>query len=252
MPRGRPKKDAVVLPDEPFLDVVVVPNEKPKDTNTDKQAEEIPSINDVAWTPYVLSLLQEDEVFEGAPTVDGLRRIAHELLGDVISSVSEVAGSPDGRNGGVATVLHHLTIDCEDGKIRQYSGVADVHDNNTDPEYARFASATAETRAEGRAYKRALRLRKVVTVEELTTVALEAKTESDKVNDSQLTMIKFLCSKLNINVLKFVNMGEKQYESVHDISHPSAVKMIGVLNKYQQNTSNIPEKVLGYDSTFEA
>ena len=72
-----------------------------------------------------------------------------------------------------ATVVHTLSYvmndeEMEDGlRTRFVTGSADVYWGNCDKIYRNHPVAVAETRAEGRALRRALKLRKVVAAEEL-------------------------------------------------------------------------------------
>jgi len=129
------------------------------------------SPSDVEWTDHVLSLLQDDEKIMGNPTTDGLRRIFETALNcTVIESTSKVVQSPERSNELRATVVHTIGyILNQDSSLhnRVVSGAADVYWGNCDKIYRNHPVAVAETRAEGRALRRALKLRKVVAAEEL-------------------------------------------------------------------------------------
>ena len=119
--------------------------------------------------------------------------------------------------------------------------------------------ATASTRAEGRALRKALKLR-CLAAEELAkknivdivkqTVAsapTSGEYESDKrISSQQIQFIDNRCNQLDIDVAKFINLGENTYSSINDITKDSAKKMIKVLNAYQ-NGSEIPDKIKGYN-----
>jgi hypothetical protein len=248
-----PKKRAPVS-DEPAPPPSILDAAVPKSdvvAATVDESEAVPEMTSPGWTMYVLKQLWDDEMFDGAPNVDGLRRVTEVVYGNVVESVSEVVGAPSKTNGGVATVVHHLTIDCRDGVTRRFSGTADVHEQNTDPEFARFASATAETRAEARAFRRALRLKKVCAAEELTTVPVASVADDAKISDHQLTAITFLCQKLNINAWKYLNAGEQKYEAVGQIPHKVAQKVISHLNVLQQDKSKIKPEHVGFDPNWK-
>jgi hypothetical protein len=251
MPR-KPTKQPVV--DEPVVPTDILAKAVPKpetDGLANGDEKPTPAMTDDGWTIYVLGLLRDDETFDGAPNVDGLRRVTEVVLGEVIESVSEVAGVPSAANGGTATVVHTITI-FTDGNLKKFSGVADVNKENTDPEFARFASATAETRAEARAYRRALRLKKVCAAEEMTTVPVATISDDAKASDHQLVAIKFLCSKLNINAAKYLNSGESKYDTPREIPHKVAQKMLAHLNVLQQDKSKIKQEHVGYDGSWNA
>src|SRR5579883_2274974 len=69
---------AAALPDDP--------DAPPKQTSRD-------------WTPFVLSKLEDDEIFDGCPTVEGLRRVTEEYFGEVLESTSRVVQAPNAQNG---------------------------------------------------------------------------------------------------------------------------------------------------------
>lgn len=220
-----------------------------------------PSIHSIEWTDYVLSLLSEDEKISGNPTTDGLRRI-FELALDcrVISSKSQVVQSPEPNNEKRATVVHSITFVLKDmATDRDYlntittDGAADVYYGNCDKIYRNHPVAVAETRAEGRALRRALRLRKVVAAEEIAK-DIEDNPDShniNKISNNQLNFIDVLCKRLDINALKLIEKIGHDTKNVYNIEHSDAVNLIKTLSSYQQNISSISEDILGYDSNWK-
>jgi hypothetical protein len=49
---------------------------------------------------------------------------------------------------------------------------------------------------------------------------------------------------MNIDVLKFINIGEKTYSKLNDVSKKTAINMIKLLNDYQNNSKPIPANIL--------
>lgn len=218
-----------------------------------------PSINDLEWNDYVLGLLSDDEKISGNPTTDGLRRIFEIALDCVvIDSTSQVVQSPDPNNEKRATVVHQLSYILNDStlnpeiKCRTVNGAADVYWGNCDKIYRNHPVAVAETRAEGRALRRGLKLRKVIAAEEAVN---EIEDDPDgisvsKITNNQINFIDVLSKRLNINVnsmLKLKNINE----SIYNVQHGDAVVLIRDLSKYQQNMSDIPENIIGYDSSWK-
>ena len=72
----------------------------------------------------------------------------------------------------------------------------------------------------------------------------------DRVSPQQVNFLDNKCKQLDLDVMSFINIGEKDYRSINDVTRESAKKMIGVLNGYQNNTDTIPENVLGYQSDW--
>lgn len=220
-----------------------------------------PNINDIKWTEYVLSLLSEDEKIAGNPTTDGLRRIFEIALNcTVIEARTEVVQSPDPSNEKRATVIHAISYvlndipqDQEDFKYRSVMGAADVYWGNCDKVYRNHPVAVAETRAEGRALRRALRLRKVVAAEEISK-EIEDNPDQDtvsKISNNQINFIDVMAQRLNINVMKLLETNNLSTKNVYELEHESAVLVIRNLSKYQQNMSDIPENILGYDNNWK-
>ena len=236
-----------------------------KNTNIEEKSVEKdnikPSIHSIEWTDYVLSLLSEDEKISGNPTTDGLRRI-FELALDcrVISSTSQVVQSPEPNNEKRATVVHSITFVLKDMCVDRAhlntittDGAADVYYGNCDKIYRNHPVAVAETRAEGRALRRALRLRKVVAAEEIAK-DIEDNPDShniNKISNNQLNFIDVLCKRLDINALKMIEKIGHDTKNVYNIEHSDAVNLIKTLSSYQQNISLISEDILGYDSNWK-
>lgn len=215
--------------------------------------------NDIEWTDYVLGLLSDDEKISGNPTTDGLRRIFEKALNCVvISADSVVVQSPSPENEKRATVVHNLTYVLNDVsedscvKYRTASGAADVYWGNCDKIYRNHPVAVAETRAEGRALRRALKLRKVVAAEELAK-DIDDHPDHDnvtKITNNQLNFIDVLSKRLNINVAKLLSKLAIQHENVYNISHTDAVNIIKALTEYQQLNS-VSDDILGYESSWK-
>lgn len=216
--------------------------------------------NDLEWTDYVLGFLSDDEKISGNPTTDGLRRIFEKVLNCVvISADSTVSQSPNIENERRATVIHSLTYVIKDenepetSKYRTVSGAADVYWGNCDKVYRNHPVAVAETRAEGRALRRALKLRKVVAAEEIAkdidTDHLE-ENNLNKINNTQINFIDVFGKRLNINIIKLLESLDIKVGNVYHMSYDDAVKSIKILSSYQQ-TNTVPSDLVGYDSNWK-
>jgi len=218
-----------------------------------------PDINSLEWNDYVLGLLSEEEKIAGNPTTDGLRRVFEIALDCVIiDSTSEVIQSPSPDNEKRATVVHSLSYFLNDEslpveiKARTINGAADVYWGNCDKIYRNHPVAVAETRAEGRALRRGLKLRKVIAAEEVSN---EIEDDPDgisvsKITNNQINFIDVLSKRLNINVNNMLTI-KNITESIYSVSHTDAVTLIRDLSKYQQKVSDIPENIIGYDSSWK-
>jgi hypothetical protein len=216
--------------------------------------------NDIEWTDHVLSLLSDDEKISGNPTTDGLRRIFEIALNcDIVESSSNVVQSPSPDNEKRATVVHTISYFLKGGSVpveskhRVVTGAADVYWGNCDKVFRNHAVAVADTRAEGRALRRALKLRKVVAAEELAKDIEDhpdANTVS-KISNNQINFIDVLAKRLNINVVNLLDSLDIKVTSIYDMSHDDGVKTIKELSTLQTNLDSVPEKIKGYDAGWK-
>jgi DNA-binding Xre family transcriptional regulator len=218
------------------------------------------TIHDIEWTDYVLGLLTEDEKINGNPTTDGLRRIFEVALNcRVLASTSQVAQSPSPENEKRATVVHSITyrLDPESSDPNNLNtlvveGAADVYWGNCDKIYRNHPVAVAETRAEGRALRRGLRLRKVVAAEE---IAKDIEDHPDalnvsKISPNQINFIDVISKRININVKNLLSKLGIENSNIYEISHENAVLVLRELSKLQQNLNDIPTDIMSYDANW--
>jgi len=234
--------------------------ETPQNVDTkvkDKIVMEGPKPTSPEWNDYVLGLFDESELYEGRPLCAGLRRVAELLLGRIVSSrPTQIFPPTSGDQIGRATVVWEVIF--EDGSL--FSDVADCWEGNTDDAFCVFNTATAATRAEGRALRKALRL-KTVAAEEMTkkntasivrsisqtkNVATEGEyDDSQRMTDPQANFIDVKCKQLNLNVAEFF----KEVFEVNikrNVNKGQASAAIQKLNDYQQDKSLIPDSVTAY------
>jgi len=206
----------------------------------------VPSYLSPEWHDYVMTFFSQNELMDGNPTTAGLRRVAELLLGEIVSS-KPIETFPVKENGpGRATVVYEVQFDWKlvpgdissltTGKIRTYADVADVWHGNTDLLFCSYAPATASTRAEGRALRKALKLRGVAAEEicKLDVAKIMAEETVEKISNEQ------------INVVAFINSGEKQYRSIYDVTRDTAAKMIKKLTELRNDKTKIDESIKVY------
>lgn len=231
-------------------------NKEPKEKDKDTKEKKI-TFHDLEWNDYVLGLLSEDEKISGNPTTDGLRRIFEIAMDcNIIESVSEVVQSPTIDNEKRATVVHTISyiVGSDNNNYpRTVSGAADVYWGNCDKIFRNHPVAVAETRAEGRALRRGLRLRKVVTADEIATETEDSPDGDNisKVSNNQLNFMDVLARRLDINMEKLLNSSGHTDKNIYNIEHSVAVDIIKNLSSYQQDTKNIPTDLKGYTSNWK-
>ena len=235
--------------------------ETPSNTDTsvtDVVASDVdaPQMTDPEWNEYVMSLFSDKEMYNGNPLVNGLRRVAEVVLGPIVySGPTQVFPPQRDDHHGRATVV--FSVEFQNGM--RFSEVADCWEGNTDDMFCAYAIATASTRAEGRALRKALRI-KAVAAEEMTKKdtakivrELSAKKESSdggyddssRMSDAQSNFIDVKCRQLNVNGTVLL-ASVFNVSSSRKITKKVASDIIDRLNKYQQDKSTIPEEVIGY------
>ena len=70
-----------------------------------------PNFNSDKWSEWVISQFTDDELENGAPTCDGLRRVAENVLGPIEKVEIIKNDTPNASNKGNATVVVGVTID---------------------------------------------------------------------------------------------------------------------------------------------
>jgi hypothetical protein len=235
-----------------------------------EQAEEeemtMPAYGSSEWSSYIMGKFEPRELIDGNPICAGLRRVAEDVLGSIVSSRPvQVWPSTDVNGPGRATVVFEVVINWMDsGEFRTFAEVADVWHGNTDDLFCAHPVATASTRAEGRALRKALKV-KCLAAEELAKkdiVSIVRQSvnadkeidgewnEKDTISSPQVNFIDTKCKQLDINVVSFINAGSDNYSSINEVSKQTASKMLSTLNEYQTKSKNISEKILGYDSNW--
>lgn len=232
------------------------------EVNTDSYHKEVnlknePSYTSPEWSDYVLSVFASDETdTDGHPYLTGLRRVTEKLLGNVLNSYVETIQQLG--NG----ILCKYTIEiewCKDevglvdeiGRthypVRKFTAVADAHSGNVDDGiFQNYFTTVAESRAEARAYRKALQL-KVVAKDEICKKNQDELNSKNKSYDSnkmtlpQKTMIQAKCLQFDIDVEKFAQQSFS--ESFEKLSKKQALDMIKQFDAYQKEPKTIPEEI---------
>lgn len=225
---------------------------------------EVPDYLSPEWHDYVMGHFEPHELIDGNPVVAGLRRVAELLLGDIISSkpidVFPVAGDKHGR----ATVVYEVQFRWKikplqqhpPSDIRTYADVADVWHGNTDDLFYAHSPATASTRAEGRALRKALKIR-ALAAEELTKkdpskiIADDSHGgDNERIAIEQYNYIVNKCKALDIDIIKFINSGGRTYRSIYEVSRETGVKMTQSLQKMLRGEVKVSDSIKGFNENW--
>ena len=285
IPNGAKKKDlvelveAVMAKDEDFVTMQVESpddmfDELFDDTKEEEAKEAViedsvgeenrPSMFSDEWNDFVMAHFHRNELIDGNPICAGLRRVAEFLLGDIVESGPEqVFPAMDGSSPDRATVVFKVVFNwMNSGQQRVYKEVADVWHGNTDDLFCAHPVATASTRAEGRALRKALKLRCLAAEElakkDIVSIVQESVKKSptsgeyevdQSVSSQQVLFIDTKCKLLDIDVMLFINMGSGDYANIGQVTRDSAKKMIKFLNGYQ-NGEPIQDSIKGYKANW--
>ena len=247
---------ASVIPSSILDAVVPIVDESPRREVTAESPVDRPKLpTDPDWTDYVISQLEEGEVWKEEkvgkttyfPTVLGLRRFVDsnfELVSSTSHSTSTLSNGPGVMP--TVTVEHHIIVSKREGFPREVSGVGCAGPHNLAKDFC-YPGECAETRAEARAYIRLLRL-KVCSKEEIANPT--GFVVRDKISSVQLKQLETMCKTLNVNVMKFVNAGSAGaiYKSPEEFPEGKFALAVAFLNKYQQDLHN--KKVSDDDKAF--
>jgi hypothetical protein len=237
-----------------------------KTTNIIENAEEGPDPLSPEWHDYVMTKFTSNELIEingdKYPNCYGLRRVVELLIGKIVDSrpVNMVISSDStSNNPGRVTVVYEIVVRSHStGETIRYGDIAEVFSINTDDLFMAYPGATAATRAEGRCLRKLLKVR-CVAAEELTRNKDVGKAvrdmiksgptdgayqEEDPISGAQIKLLTNKCREMNIDVLKFINIGEKTYDKLEDVRKKVAINMIKLLNDYQNNSKPIPANIL--------
>lgn len=208
-----------------------------------EQKETIPSPTDENWTEYVMKLFTKDEVDNGNPKVDGLRRVTEKVYGP-FSIFTNVIDSPNINNGFRASVAVQLQFLHGENAGWQVSGAADVFSGNTAAPYHKHAVATAETRAEGRALRKALKLVKVLSAEETYNADSDEPNGSDsRILQTMVSSLHTMADRANLDAVKVaVKMGF-DVESLDQLTHKQGISVANQISQYHRKEVETPDEL---------
>jgi len=191
----------------------------------DEEVEELvdPVPSDPEWTQFVLGKFLEDEVDGKNPRVEGLRRVAGELVGELIEEGCDLVAAPTEENRFRACAKAWGVFLTPDGIQKRFEALADAHSENCFEDYATYLVAMADTRAKGRMYRNALCLRRVVSAEEVSKTmgaAIDVQ-RGGAIHTSQISMIRMISDRHNFVIAEVLdNLGVKyeMNESTGDVN----------------------------------
>jgi hypothetical protein len=227
---------------EVSLDSVVEENSPVQQVQTNQQAGQ-PEFASAEWSDYVMTLFQTNELENGMPKVDGLRRVAHRVFGP-FDILTEVIQTPTIDNNNRATVIVRLQLGGGFSPNRIITGSADVFSGNTDKAFAKHPVATAETRAEGRALRKALCLTKVLAAEELHGAEDDEPDGNDaRIVSSMLNSLFIMAQRNQVDLFKLaVSMGY-DLQTLEDLTQQQGLAISNKITAFQMGKEKIPDNI---------
>lgn len=223
------------------------------------EPEKVIRPTDPNWKDFIMSKFDpKDEVFNGCPTVDGLRRITELVVGPIIESNAKVVQSPNKDNNYHAVVEHEIVVlrkhfldDNELPYQQIVTEVADVRTEENDNVFTKYSAAYASTRAEGRALRKLLRLRKIVAVEEMDSFNdsfNEAYNIDATITATQCMTINLIAKRNDVNTWDMIKdtLSSQKIKHPREISYQDAKEIIGYLNEVDRGTEKLLPEYVGY------
>lgn len=209
--------------------------------------------NHVEWTSHLLDQLHDHELYEGNPTVVGLRRLVEVNVGTIVDSVSSIHQCPT-RENPRATVSHTLTIQSNDMFTKTINGCVDVSEYNTPAPYNKHLVGSADTRAESKALRRALNMQ-ILAHEELQSENNDAEVaefrNASTLSDQQVLAVDQMCKRMDIDVQKYVKGMYKEVEYISDLSNSDGQILINGLSNIQRKKAGPDKDILGYKKSWK-
>jgi len=173
------------------------------DINSTNQEETL-TPDDPGWTQYIIGQFAEDEMENKNPRVEALRRVAEKFIGEIIEEGCDLVSAPNSDNDFRACAKAWIKFN-DNGIIKQYEALADACRANCTGEYGIYLCAMADTRAKGRCFRNALKLKRVVAAEEIDPSAVPISKEYDDntpMDGNQQVAIKVVAERHQIDLSK--------------------------------------------------
>lgn len=204
---------------------------------------------DPAWSDYVMTHFVSNELKEGMPTCDGLRRVFKKLVGEITDRYIDVIKAPTSTDP-TSTVLCTIRYKRK-GSIKESSttDVFDVNNENTPWPYCKASTATAATKAEARALRKGLGLVKIYSAEEIheaidvSDVSMSSVDGGKLISDSAKIAINTMANRLGIkpsSLFKFMSLGK---EDVSTLTYTEGHAVLAKLNSFTRGEANGGEAV---------
>ncbi len=235
------------LPD--VEDIIPSPDTKEDQEEVCDSEELVPPIpSDPEWTQYVLGKFLDDEIDGQNPRVEGLRRVAGELVGELLEEGCDLITAPTEDNRFRACAKAWGVFLTPEGRTKRFEALADAHSQNCLEDYATYLVAMADTRAKGRMYRNALCLRRVVSAEEVSKTMASASDvqPGGKIHAGQVTMLRLISDRHNFSLPELLDELAIKYElndktgdvNLQSLSYEDALTAVTHMRKMKEEKEN--------------
>ncbi len=212
-----------------------------------KDMVERPDITDFEWHDYAMAEFHPEELADGMPKVDGLRRVTEKFIGRIVQTHTEVIQVPTPDNGNRATVVYEMVIVPIDGsETLRLSDAADCFDGNTKKgkvAYAKHPVALATTRAEARVLRKLLRLRTVASEETAEDdIQMVDSKDSNRIDGTQIAAILMASKRCDIDTEKMLKRDFK-IKVLMNATSEEGKSILKQLSVYQGDPETIPNAI---------
>lgn len=219
--------------------------ELPVKQNVDED-NTVPKYTEVGWHDYIMTQFHESELDRGYPKVEGMRRLAEELLGEIIFSgaIDVKSALPEANDDPGRSVVNYevqilwknnlepyLDLRKNEFVVRTFRGLASCYPGNVKGnEFVVFPESIAETRAEARALRKALGL-KVVAAEELRGSG-DDENKPEPIQESQKFFITNKAETLELDLTKLLS--DFGLDDLNKADRKTAADIIKHINNLQR------------------
>ena len=214
--------------------------------------DKTPDRTDPKWTEYVMSLFEDNELDNGYPKLDGLRRVAEVLYDIPLENSVAIQQCPNRDNEFMATCICKMVYEDDLGNTKIYQDVGHAHKSNIKGVmFQNHLVSIASSRAEARVLRKVLGL-KIYTTDELSQTT-PAEQAANCINEGQLHMIHIITQRKNVDAIKLLTKfaGECKVVNYKLIPEDRASDIFTLLNGYN-GVDDVPEDIRGFKSNWRS